>query len=129
MPHTQSSLVAVKRSKGRGRGVFALCDISEGTEIERVPVLVLEVKALYDNEHDSRLLNYVFEWGNNTVALALGYGSLYNHSFKPNARYDDVGQATKVYSAIRDIESGEETTINYNGDPRSRQDPGFKVLS
>ena len=127
MPLTQSDLVQVKRAPGKGRGVFANKDIKKGTEIERVPVLVLENNALYDNEIDSRLLDYVFEWGRGTVALALGYGSLYNHSFDPNARYDDEGQMTKVYTAIRDIKAGEEITINYNGDPKIRRDPGFEV--
>ena len=28
---------------------------------------------------------YVFEWGEGKVALALGFGSLYNHSYRPNA--------------------------------------------
>ena len=49
------------------------------------------------------------------MALALGYGSLYNHSYNPNARYDDVGRQIKEYSALRDIQRGEEITINYNG--------------
>ncbi|NKC11404.1 MAG: SET domain-containing protein-lysine N-methyltransferase [Gammaproteobacteria bacterium] len=118
----------VKRAPGKGRGVFAREDIKKGTEIERVPVLVLEVKALYDNEYDSRILSYVFDWGKDTVALALGYGSLYNHSFKPNARYDDEGRMTKIYSAVRNIKAGEEITINYNGEPGILDDPGFEVL-
>jgi len=46
------------------------------------------------------------------VALALGYRSLYNHSFRPNARYDDVGPLTKDFTALRDIQPGEEITVN-----------------
>ena len=54
----------------------------------------------------SVLSHYCFAWGRGTVALALGYGSLYNHSYRPNARYDDVGPQTKEFTALRDIERG-----------------------
>jgi SET domain-containing protein len=73
------------------------------------------------------LANYVFEWGRGTVALALGFGSIYNHSYSPNARYDDVGRLTKVYTALRDILPGEEITINYNGDENDLSPVGFEV--
>ena len=53
------------------------------------------------------------------MALALGHGSLYNHSFRPNARYDDVGPQTKEFTAMRDIAPGQEITVNYNGEPTS----------
>ncbi len=62
------------------------------------------------------------------MALALGYGSLYNHSFHPNARYDDRGQQTKVFTSLRDIESGEEITVNYNGDPNDTTAVSFEVV-
>ena len=62
------------------------------------------------------------------MAVALGYGSLYNHSYQPNARYDDVGRLTKVFSALRDIEPGEEITVNYNGKPGDRGPVGFDVV-
>ncbi len=73
------------------------------------------------------LSEYVFAWGKKTVALALGYGSLYNHSYKPNARYEDDGQQTKVYIAIKAISAGEEVTINYNGEPRNKSPLWFDV--
>ena len=49
-----------------------------------------------------------------TLALALGYGSLYNHSYQPNARYDDQPAGAMTFTALRDIRAGEEITINYN---------------
>ncbi len=58
----------------------------------------------------------------------LGYGSLYNHSFEPNARYDDLGSQVKLYTAIRAIEAGREITINYNGEPTDRTPVGFEVI-
>ena len=127
MAHQQSDLVKVKRIPGKGRGVFARRDIKKDTEIERVPMLVIPERDIYREEGDGMLSEYVFAWGKKTVALALGYGSLYNHSYKPNARYEDDGQQTKVYIAIKNIKKGEEITINYNGDPKNRSPLWFKV--
>ena len=125
MPHQQSDLVEIRYTKGKGRGVFARSDIRRGTVIERVPVVVVT----WSDIDSSELADYAFAWTETKAAIALGYGSLYNHSFKPNARYDDVGRQTKVYTAIKNIKAGEEITINYNGDPKDRTNElGFNIL-
>jgi SET domain-containing protein len=123
-----SDLIEVKRVKGKGRGVFARRPIREGELIERVPVLVLPLDEIKNGDEWTGLAGYCFLWGEGTVALALGYGSLYNHSFDPNARYDDESPRAKSYSAIRDIAAGEEITINYNGEPTDRSPVGFDVI-
>jgi len=120
----QSELIEVRNVKGKGRGVFARTFISAGTEIERVPMLVVPESATYGTV----LSDYAFFWGKGTVALALGYGSIYNHSYKPNARYEDYNNRTKGYIAIKDIPAGEEITINYNGDPTCCDPVDFDVL-
>lgn len=124
MPHRQSELVEIRETKNKGRGVFAREFIAEGTIIERVPVLLVT----WDDIDHSELVDYAFAWTKTKVALALGYGSLYNHSFNPNARYDDIGRKTKVFSAIRDIQPGEEITVNYNGEPDDRTKLDFAVV-
>ena len=129
MPHQQSELITVKRIPGKGRGVFARREIARGEEIERVPVIVIPERDIYTDEGNSLLSTYVFAWGQKTVALALGYGSLYNHSYRPNARYRDNGQQTKVFTALRRISAGEEITINYNGEPGNRAPMWFDVKS
>jgi len=91
--------------------------------IERVPE---EVKEL---EKWTGLASYCFEWGEGTLALALGYGSLYNHSYQPNARYDDPGGQSMVFTAIEDIAPGDEITINYNAEPLDQSPVGFKVIT
>ena len=128
MAQIHSDMIEVKRVKGKGRGVFARRAIQEGEVIERVPVLVLRLDEIKNGDEWTGLAGYCFLWGEGTVALALGYGSLYNHSFRPNARYDDEAQRTKLYSSIRDIEAGEEITINYNGEPTDRTPVGFEVV-
>jgi SET domain-containing protein len=57
-----------------------------------------------------------------------GYGSLYNHSYRPNARYVDLAGRTKLFTAIRDIAAGEEITVNYNGEPGDETPVGFEVV-
>jgi len=125
---THAEGIEVKLVKGKGRGVFARKPIREGDVIERVPVIVIPVEDIKNSEGWVGLAGYCFYWAEGKVALALGYGSLYNHSYKPNARYDDVGRMTKVFSAVRDIAAGEEITVNYNGDPEDGDPMGFDVV-
>src|SRR4051794_25229675 len=124
----QSDAVEIRNAKGKGRGVFARRVIKKGEEIERVPVLVMPVKEVQNGLDWTTLGTYCFLWEKGKVAVALGYGSLYNHSYRPNARYDDLGRQTKVFSALRDIGAGEEITVNYNGDPADRSSVGFDVI-
>ena len=118
-----SHLVEIRNSRKKGRGVFARKDIKKGEIIERVPLLIVT----WDEIADSELADYAFVLTDKKVAIALGYGSLYNHSYAPNARYDDDGKKTKVFSAVKNIKSGEEITVNYNGDPDNEDDVGFPV--
>ncbi len=120
--------IEVKLVKGKGRGVFARRAFLEGEIIERVPVVTLPVADIKNAEGWVGLAGYCYHWGDGKAALALGYGSLYNHSYQPNARYDDVGRLTKVFSALRDINAGEEITVNYNGEPADKQPMGFQVI-
>ena len=65
---------------------------------------------------DTVLYNYYFLWGANQkkCAICLGYGSLYNHDYHPNARYElDLANKTIDFFCIKEIEAGEEITVNY----------------
>ena len=109
----------VAKTPDRGRAVFTSKLIPAGTVIEIAPMIVF-------NEKDRLLLNdtflyeYYFEWGKSgrKGALALGFGSLYNHSYEPNARYlPDFDLNILEFVAVRDIQPGEEICVNYNLDP------------
>ena len=39
-----------------------------------------------------------------------------------------MGQRTKLFTALRAIEPGEEITVNYNGDPEDGSPVGFEVI-
>ena len=123
MPIHPSDLIEVKRIPGKGRGVFARSAISEGTIIEVAPVLVISEQDMETTE----LAGHCFLWSKGKVGLPLGYGALYNHSYEPNAEYLDRAPQTKIYRALRDIDAGEEITINYNGSPRDDSPVGFEV--
>jgi hypothetical protein len=125
MALTQSDKVEIKRIRGKGRGVFARRPIGKGEVFETCPVLIIPAGSLGTDA--TGLGSYVFEWGKDRLALAMGYGSLYNHSYRPNARYDDVRQG-KAFSALRNIETGEEITVNYNGDPGDNTEVWFDVV-
>lgn len=102
-----------------GRGVFSAALIEEGSLIEICPVVICPAEDL-PIIHSTKLHDYYFLWGEDQseCAIALGFGSLYNHSFDPNAMYmpDFDGGVISFYT-LRDIPAGEEITVNYNGDP------------
>jgi uncharacterized protein len=97
---------------GAGRGVFALRGFKKGEEIERCPMLVAESDRGDDLESGAE--GYVFGWGDGRTALALGYGSLYNHSYDSNATTLETGDEL-VITATRKIKVGDEIYINYMG--------------
>lgn len=99
-----------------GRGVFAAKKIPEGTLIEECPIILLPIKDL-PYVQQTLLKNYCFKLGNfvQTLAVCLGFGSLYNHSYDPNATYiKHLKEETINFVAIKDIKKNEEITVNYN---------------
>jgi SET domain-containing protein len=115
----------------KGRGVVARRSFSAGETVDTVPVLVLPAEQ-WPHVEKTELFNYTYGWGPNLehAALALGYGSLYNHSYRPNARYiRNLGELTIDFVALRNIEEGEEVTVNYNGDPTDTSPVWFEVQS
>jgi SET domain-containing protein len=119
-------------SEKGGRGVFSAIHISEGTLIEVCPMIVLPEED-FQKIHDSTLHDYYFLWGDeeNQCAIALGFGSLYNNDYEPNARYfvDPEEETMEIY-AIREIFPGDEITVTYNGHPDDKslvwfEDPAY----
>lgn len=116
-----------------GRGVFAGVDIKIGELIERCPVILL-------NEdqtpliRDTELVNYYFMWGNDNhyhkAAICLGFGSLYNHSYNPNATYKKrITEQFVDFVAVKDIVKDQEITVNYNhGDPDDKRTLWIKSI-
>lgn len=106
-----------------GRGVFAAESIKKGQVIEVCPIILIPKKDV-SNLKGSVLVNYYFYFGkdNKMLAIALGFGSVYNHSYEPNATYKKKFDARVIdFVAIKDIKRDEEITVNYNyGNPKDK---------
>jgi SET domain-containing protein len=105
----------------KGRGVFAKKKISGHTLIEVCHLLLIK-KNLVPRE----LEGYVFECDARHSALALGNGSLYNHSDFSNARVEMDDQTRLLYIyAKRMIKAGEEISIDYGYSKANREKFGI----
>ena len=106
----------------KGRGVLTSKNIERDTVIERCPVILIpsaEVRHLCETE----LNNYYFFWGNDQkyAVIALGLGSIYNHSYTPNALYRPcMDEMMLKIIAIKTIRSNDEISFNYNGSPNDK---------
>lgn len=112
-----SSKVYVKKSQitGAGRGVFAKQEIKKGELIERCPIIEVP-KHDVAKLNESVLVTYFFYFGKGRerIALTLGFGSIYNHSYTPNATYKiNPGAKTIDFTAVKDIKHDSEITFNY----------------
>jgi SET domain-containing protein len=122
-----SEKVYVSQSKlrGAGRGVFASVTIKKGERIERCPVIEIpEHDAASVNE--SMLVTYIYYLGKKKerLMLALGFGSIYNHTDTPNAKYmEKYKQMVIDFIAIKDIKKDQEITVNYNQGARIQENP------
>jgi SET domain-containing protein len=106
--------IVVGDSAIHGRGVFAAAPFAPGQVIEVCPVLRFGAKdrARIDQ---TLLFEYYFDWDGDG-ALALGLGSLYNHSGDPNAEYlKDFENDLVTIRAIQAIRPGDEIVFSYSG--------------
>jgi len=106
----------------------AATPFAAGALIERVAVIPVSAAQAAHLDH-TVLEHYVFDWEAGGVAVALGCGSLYNHSYAPNAVYRKLFAERAIeYVALADIAAGDEIVINYNGDPLDRAPLWFAVV-
>ncbi len=107
-----------KISPSKGWGVFALQNFAVGDIIESCPVLNLTPTERKHCEH-TMLANYMYPWKSlKSGVVVWGYGSIYNHSYTPNADWKQNFKTNcMVYKAIKPIKKGDEILVNYNGEP------------
>jgi SET domain-containing protein len=121
--------VVVRDAGPRGRGVFATRDLVEGELVESCPVVVVPADQVA-HVVETTLHAYHFRWGGlgEDSAIALGYGSLYNHSNDPNAMYVKKYAARLIdFVTLRAIAAGDEITVSYNGGVGDRSPVWFEV--
>lgn len=111
-------MLYIAESPEKGRGVFTDQIIEPGEIIERCPVVIL---GELDIPHIrcTQLNHYYYLWDENKTmgAIALGYGSLYNHAYKPNATWQNLHSEKIIeFYAIERIYPGDEIVIDYETD-------------
>jgi hypothetical protein len=122
--------VGPSKIKNAGRGVFAAHNIKKGELIETCPLIIVP-KSDMSNLAESILVTYFFYFGKNKerLAVALGFGSVYNHSYEPNATYKIKERNQTInFTALGNIQKGDEITVNYNfGNPKNKAPLWFEV--
>lgn len=109
----------IKETSNFGRGLYANRLIDKGTLIEISPLIVL-------SKHDVKIaketiLNeYWYLYDEKQCALALGYGSLFNHHHNPNISYKiDKKSNSILFTANTQIIKNQQLFIDYGYKPLS----------
>lgn len=106
-----SPALSVGKSLTGGRGVFAMKSIAQNEIIEVCPAVVVPA------EESPGFSDYLFDGPiENTHAMALGFGSLYNHQDQNNAEMSYDNDGNLVVKALRRIKPGEEVFISYGNE-------------
>ncbi|KAI9061359.1 hypothetical protein FKP32DRAFT_1576160 [Trametes sanguinea] len=112
--HLNSSGLRIEHVDGKGRGVYACREIAAQTVIEVSPVLLFSAAEYEAHGRHTVLDHYTFKWPDGRMALALGLGSLFNHSQRPNVSYSiDTTTESIRYTTTRPIVIDEELCIFY----------------
>ncbi len=120
----------IKEVGAKGKGVFTRENIPADSIIEIAPVIVMK-KADRFYLDKTLLHDYIFEWGADLeqCCLALGFVSMYNHSYESNCEYFMNFEEENIFvKTVRTIEAGSELTINYNGDWNDGNKVWFNTL-
>jgi hypothetical protein len=126
-----SENVYVSNSKiaNGGRGVFAKCDIAKGNVIESCPMIEISEDDTA-NSANNILVTYFFYFGKKKErsAIALGFGSIYNHSYTPNAKFI-IKEEEKIinFVALTNIKRDGEITFNYLNSKGNKTPLWFEV--
>ncbi len=108
-------MYAIRRIRGKGRGVVATQDVPAGAEIVTCPVIVYDWTDAGRIEK-TRLGDYNFRFGERgqRACIVLGIISLCNHADSPNAEVicHEADEAMTLV-AVRPIAAGEEICIRY----------------
>ncbi len=119
----------ITQSEGKGRGVFTMHPLKKGDLIEICPVIIIPPE---DRQHIDKSVLYDYYFvspkPNSQMCIALGYGSIYNHSYQPNAEIVfDLDNQRVEFHCIRLIDSGEEIFTDYSGGMKDAPELWFEL--
>ncbi len=112
-----------------GRGVYTAQEVSKDDIIEVCPIIEIS-KTDLPMVHQTFLHDYYFQWDikHGTGAIALGYGSLYNHRDKPNASFIlDFDSKEIIFKATENIEAGKQIFIDYHEGQKTGSSLWFEI--
>jgi len=126
--------VEVKKASGKkGKGAFARRFIRKDKIIEISHVIQIPNDE-YERIKETILDNYTFIWddpknkGEFRMAFAITIFQFCNHSYDPNVIYQfDYEKETIEFITLKNIEEGQELTINYNGYADDKSPMWFNV--
>ncbi|KAG0035174.1 hypothetical protein BGZ81_000095 [Podila clonocystis] len=107
------SALSIQDCGRKGRGVVTSVPIPARTTIDLSPILLFPTQEYTHHGQFTQLDHYTYRWLGG-MALALGLGSMFNHSKDPNVGFqrDFVNKMIR-YSTLRDVAAGEELCISY----------------
>jgi SET domain-containing protein len=120
----QPKKICVKRSKIHRWGVFAKKSIKKYEILEESPYFAVPIEEI---NHATSCMTYSYVFDDKFYIIGMGNCGLYNHSFDSNVDYeiDKVNEVMRHY-ATRDIDEGEELTLNYGEENAKYFDNGNK---
>lgn len=99
----------VRWDEGFGHGVFAKESIPANAFVEVAPVVVFDQKEVFGGN----LMNYCMAWAGK-LAVGLGWTMVYNHGDDNNCEFSvNYHDSLMGIMTMRDIEAGEQLTVNY----------------
>ncbi|TFG23842.1 MAG: SET domain-containing protein-lysine N-methyltransferase [Promethearchaeota archaeon] len=120
-------------SETKGRGGFAKKDIKKNAIVDIANIILIPNKD-YAKISKTILFNYCYIWEDPKHApefknaITFSVSQFINHSYKPNLKYlYDYKSKAIEFKALRNIQKGEELTVNYNGLVKDMSPVWFKV--
>lgn len=112
--------LSVKRVRKMGKGVFADKSFKEGVVIHEAHLIKISATDYEDYITYTKLSYYVYAspvHGSKDVFLALGVGSLFNHSEEPNVDYVlNAKTGVITFTALESVKKGSQLFIGYGWD-------------
>jgi len=108
--YIQSNTTIKYSYKIESNGVFANKKFNKGDVIEICPAIIEKLELL---KLTNKLKDCYFEYDVDYGLIALGYGSVYNHSDSPNAMWQVIDQNTLKIIALTQIDVDDEIYISY----------------
>lgn len=106
-----SPKIEVRESPLHGMGVFATEPIKEGEVIEVSYCILIPFNEYKRKETVGRY--FYTSLNPQTVAMALGYAMIYNHSSHPNLKYSFLSENIIEFVASKPIKGGDEICHRY----------------